>query len=71
MPGFTFRYRCRMLVWFELHADMFAAIAREKRIKGGLRARTIGLIEAGNPHWHDRYDASSGPRWIASPRGSQ
>ena len=55
--GFASRYGCRKLVWYELHADMSAAITREKQIKGGSRARKIGLIEAANPHWHDLYDA--------------
>ncbi len=56
LPGFTSRYGCRMLVWFELHTDMLAAIAREKQIKGGSRARKIGLIGSANPHWHDLYE---------------
>jgi putative endonuclease len=31
------------------------AIAREKQIKGGSRARKIALIEAMNPDWRDLY----------------
>ncbi|MCP2848800.1 GIY-YIG nuclease family protein, partial [Salmonella enterica] len=31
--GFTDWYKCKRLVWFEMHADMDAAITREKRIK--------------------------------------
>jgi predicted GIY-YIG superfamily endonuclease len=30
IPGFTSRYGCRMLVWYEFHEEMIAAIAREK-----------------------------------------
>ena len=56
MPGFSSRYGCKLLVWFEAHADMAAAILREKQIKGGSRARKITLIEAVNPHWRDLYD---------------
>jgi predicted GIY-YIG superfamily endonuclease len=34
---------------------MDEAIAREKQIKGGSRARKIALIEALNPDWKDLY----------------
>lgn len=54
-PGFASRYRCRKLVWFEQHSEMASAIAREKRIKGGSRARKLALIDAMNPHWIDLY----------------
>ena len=56
LPGFTARYGCTRLVWFEMHADMEAAITREKQIKGGSRARKITLIETANPTWRDLYD---------------
>jgi putative endonuclease len=55
VEGFTSRYGCTRLVWYELHADMPAAIAREKQLKGGSRAKKIGLIEAMNPGWDDLY----------------
>jgi putative endonuclease len=54
--GFSAKYGCKMLVWFELHESMIAAIAREKQIKGGSRAKKIALIEALNPEWKDLYD---------------
>ena len=53
--GFTKQYGCRLLVWFELHAPMPEAIAREKQIKGGLRAKKLALIEAMNPNWDDLF----------------
>jgi predicted GIY-YIG superfamily endonuclease len=31
------------------------AIAREKQIKAGSRARKLALIEALNPNWRDLY----------------
>ena len=55
VPGFTTRYSCKLLVWFEAHEDMAAAIAREKQIKGGSRAKKIALIEALNSAWRDLY----------------
>jgi putative endonuclease len=53
--GFTSRYGCKRLVWFELHATMGDAITREKQIKGGSRAKKIALIEAANPEWRDLF----------------
>jgi predicted GIY-YIG superfamily endonuclease len=37
VPGFSSRYGCKLLVWYELHDTMYAAITREKQIKGGSR----------------------------------
>lgn len=54
-PGFASKYRCHKLVWFENTPDIQSAIAREKQIKGGSRARKIALIEAMNPEWEDLY----------------
>jgi predicted GIY-YIG superfamily endonuclease len=55
--GFTRRYGCKLLVWYELHATMPEAIAREKQIKGGSRAKKLALIEAMNPDWDDLFPA--------------
>ncbi len=54
--GFTQRYGCKMLVWFEMAPDMESAILREKQIKGGSRTKKLALIEAGNPEWRDLYE---------------
>ena len=55
IPGFTRRYECKLLVWFE-HYDLITdAIAREKQIKGGSRAKKLALVEAINPQWRDLY----------------
>ncbi|HEY8604801.1 GIY-YIG nuclease family protein [Tsuneonella suprasediminis] len=53
IEGFTQCYGCKRLVWFEHHATMEHAIAREKRIKAGPRKRKIALIETANPNWRD------------------
>src|SRR5208283_5148012 len=39
-PGFTSRYGCKLLVWYENYERMDGAIAREKQIKGGSRAES-------------------------------
>jgi|SRR5436189_4905719 putative endonuclease len=54
--GFTARYGCKLLVWYELHASMEAAILREKQIKAGSRAKKLALMEAMNPGWNDLWD---------------
>lgn len=56
MKGFSKKYGCRMLVWYESHTEMIEAIAREKQIKAGSRARKLALIESLNPEWKDLYD---------------
>jgi putative endonuclease len=51
--GFTARYNCDRLVWFEAHQDIQRAIEREKELKGWRRSKKIALIEATNPTWTD------------------
>ncbi len=53
--GFTRRYGIKMLVYFEVHESIEAAITREKRIKNWNRGWRIRLIEEQNPDWHDLY----------------
>jgi predicted GIY-YIG superfamily endonuclease len=55
VPGFSARYGCKMLVWYEVHA-MATAIEREKQIKAGSRRKKLALIEAINPDWRDLFD---------------
>jgi len=51
--GFATRYNLKRLVHFEVFADAYSAIVREKQIKGWLRSKKIALIEKDNPHWKD------------------
>jgi putative endonuclease len=57
LPGFTARYGCKLLVWYERHDNMTSAIEREKQIKAGPRKKKLALIEASNPEWLDLYEA--------------
>jgi putative endonuclease len=68
LPGFTARYRVTALVYFEAFGDIRIAIAREKQIKGWLRARKIALIESCNPHWRDLAAELQSPTPYAKPR---
>jgi putative endonuclease len=59
--GFSRKYDCKMLVWYELHDDMQQAITREKPIKAGSRAKKLDLIESANPDWRDLWDDVAHP----------
>ena len=56
VQGFTSRYGCKMLVYYEIHPDMHSAITREKQIKAGTRKMKLALVESMNPDWKDLYD---------------
>jgi putative endonuclease len=55
--GFSKRYGCKILVWFELAETMEAAILREKQIKEWERAWKLRIIEQRNPNWDDLYES--------------
>jgi putative endonuclease len=60
-PGFTDEHEVTLLVYYELHDSMEAAITREKQIKKWRRAWKLRLIEEGNPCWRDLWaDATGG-----------
>jgi putative endonuclease len=56
IPGFTAKYRCHILVQYELHPDMPTAIARENNLKPAHALKKITLIVGTNPTWRDLYD---------------
>jgi len=51
--GYSKRYKCNRLVWFERYGDINLAVAREKQLKGWSRAKKLALIERANPAWVD------------------
>jgi putative endonuclease len=51
--SFSARYNLSKLVYYEVFHNIEEAIAREKQIKGGSRAKKIALIEKMNPEWKD------------------
>lgn len=53
VPGFTAKYNVTKLVYFEVHSTALDAIAREKQLKAGSRAKKIALVESMNPTWKD------------------
>jgi putative endonuclease len=57
LGGFTKRYKCSKLVYYEIYDDMYTAICREKELKAGNRKKKLALIESINPEWIDLYDS--------------
>ena len=55
IDGFTKRYNCTLLVYYEQHATMESAIVREKQLKERSRKTKIMLIERTNLQWDDLY----------------
>lgn len=51
--GFTKKWGCKHLVWFEPHDLISEAIRREKSIKSYRRQNKINLIEKNNSDWKD------------------
>jgi putative endonuclease len=61
VAGFSARYNVDELVYYEELDGPWAAIAREKELKGWLRVRKVRLIEAVNPTWDDLSAGWFGP----------
>ncbi len=53
VPGFTKKYNCHKLVYYECHDEIIGAITREKQIKAGSRKKKEILINEINPEWND------------------
>jgi putative endonuclease len=53
VAGFARKYNIDRLIYYECFTDVRAAIAREKTIKGWLRAKKLALIASVNPQWQD------------------
>ena len=48
IPGFSQKYNCHKLVYFEEYSDVDLAIAREKQLKKWSRAKKEALIDTKN-----------------------
>lgn len=53
VDGFTKRYNCVNLVYFEQAATIMDAISREKQLKKWSRSKKDALIHPENPAWRD------------------
>ncbi|NIR47907.1 GIY-YIG nuclease family protein [candidate division KSB1 bacterium] len=55
VDGFTSKYKCHKLVWFEKIEDIETAIIIEKRMKKWKREYKENVINEMNPEWKDVY----------------
>ena len=55
IAGFTNRYGCKLLVWFEAYDDLQEARRREMQMKEWKRTWKIRVIEEQNLDWNDLY----------------
>jgi putative endonuclease len=55
--GFTKKYGCKMLVWYQQHSEIEAAIRREKQMKEWKRLWKLRVIEEMNPGWDDLFES--------------
>jgi putative endonuclease len=53
IDGFTKKYKCHRLVYYEEYGDVYVAKRRERQLKGWRREKKIALIEKRNPRWED------------------
>ena len=53
IDGFTSKYNCNKLVYYENTTDVKAALEREKEIKKWRREKKNNLVESSNPDWSD------------------
>lgn len=53
IEGFTEKYKCHRLVYYESFPYIGEAISREKEIKGWRREKKNALVEVMNPQWRD------------------
>lgn len=68
IEGFTSKYGCDRLVWYEQWTFAQHAIRREKQLKGWTRARKIALIEQMNPRWTGMAETWGQPLSLSNER---
>ena len=57
IDGFTRKYGCKMLVWYEAHDDIQDARLRELQMKKWKRQWKLREIEEMNPGWDDLFES--------------
>ena len=61
IEGFTKKYSCKLLVWYQPFESLEAARLREKQMKEWKRVWKVREIETMNPNWEDLYDHIARP----------
>jgi putative endonuclease len=62
--GFTKKYHCNRLVYYQEIGDICEAILLEKKIKGLSRWKKEKLIRSQNPTWDDLARTWYDPEWF-------
>lgn len=57
IEGFSKKYNCKKLVYYEYFTDVKHCIEREKQIKNWRREKKENLIRKVNPSWKDLLEA--------------
>lgn len=57
VDGFTKKYGCKLLVWYETHESIEATRNRERQMKKWNRLWKLGEIEKMNPDWNDLFES--------------
>ena len=55
VPGFTRKYGCKLLVWYQAYDGIQQARLRERQMKKWKRIWKLSEIEQTNPDWQDLY----------------
>ena len=70
--GFTAKYKCNRLIYYERFQYIQDAIAREKQLKGWRREKKLALMAQMNPGWIDLSERWRHPvplyKWTAEER---
>ncbi len=61
VEGFTKKYGCKILVWYQPFDSLETARQRELQMKEWKRAWKLREIEGPNPDWEDLYDRIAHP----------
>ncbi|HOT19794.1 MAG TPA: GIY-YIG nuclease family protein [Spirochaetota bacterium] len=56
VEGFSSKYNCSKLVWYEQTNNIGSAILREKQMKKWKREYNNNIINEMNPEWNDLYE---------------
>ena len=56
LEGFSKKYGCNKLVYYDVFEDVYNAIQAEKRLKKWKRKWKLQLIEKNNPGWQDLFE---------------
>jgi len=68
--GFSKRYCCTLLVWFEAYDDLQEARHRELQMKEWKRQWKLRVIEEKNPGWNDLFESIC-QNWTPAFAGEQ